>query len=275
MTTTGLKRNIIDKYYTKPEIAKKCVGQFNEFISPTTADIIIEPSAGGGAFIEPLRTLSAQLYLYDLQPDHPDIITQNWLDWFPKNESSISSPHPLIHIIGNPPFGRQSSMAIQFIKHSAIFAQTIAFILPKSFKKDSMKKAFPVLFHLVFEEDIPENSFVIDGKEYDVPCVYQIWQKKDHPRLQEKKTQPIGFEFVKKNQSPDISFRRVGVNAGVIDKVIETKSEQSHYFIKFTNKKSLDENLLSLSKIIFQFNNTVGPRSISKPELCEEFIKVL
>ena len=49
-----------------------------------------------------------------------------------------------IHIIGNPPFGRQSSLAIKFIKKSAEFCDSISFILPKSFKKDSLKKHFPL-----------------------------------------------------------------------------------------------------------------------------------
>ena len=51
-----------------------------------------------------------------------------------------------IHILGNPPFGRQSSLAIKFIKKSSIFCDTISFILPKSFKKDSMKKIFSFIF---------------------------------------------------------------------------------------------------------------------------------
>jgi hypothetical protein len=269
MTTTGLNRNIIDKYYTKPEIATQCVNKFNTIIEPKETDIIIEPSAGGGAFIDPLRKLSQQVYLYDIQPENQAITQQDWLKWHP------IQPTENIHIIGNPPFGRQSSTAIQFIKHSAKYAKTIAFILPKSFKKDSMRKAFPPLFHLVFEEDLPINSFTVNNESHDVPCVYQIWKKMDQPREIAQKIEPRGFEFVKKNQNPDISFRRVGVNAGVIDTVIETKSEQSHYFIRFTNKKSLEDNLRSLSNISFLFDNTVGPRSISKPELCEEFIKVL
>jgi hypothetical protein len=45
----------------------------------------------------------------------------------------------IIHIIGNPPFGRQSSTAIKFIKKSCLFCNSLSFILPKSFKKDSLK----------------------------------------------------------------------------------------------------------------------------------------
>jgi hypothetical protein len=67
----------------------------------------------------------------------------------------------------------------------------------------------------------------------------------------------------------------VGINAGIIMKEINNKSLQSHYFIKFTNKKTIDENIETLKLIKFNFNNTVGPKSISKQELIEEFNKLL
>ena len=58
-------------------------------------------------------------------------------------------------------------------------------------------------------------------------------------------------------------------------KEIEYKSFQSHYFIKFINNKQVDENIQILKDIKFNFNNTVGPKSISKQELIEELNKVL
>ena len=39
------------------------------------------------------------------------------------------------------------------------------------------------------------------------------------------------------------------------------KSFQSHYFIKFTNNKQIDENIEKLKLIKFNFNNTIGPKS--------------
>ena len=85
----------------------------------------------------------------------------------------------------------------------------------------------------------------------------------------------MGFVFVKKEETPDISFRRVGVNAGIIDENIDEKSIQSHYFIKFTNGKSKKNNIKHLSTITYDFNNTVGPKSISKQELITQFNPLL
>ena len=84
----------------------------------------------------------------------------------------------------------------------------------------------------------------------------------------------IGYIFVKKMEHHDISFRRVGVNAGEISRSTSAKSIQSHHFIKFTNGENVEYNLDRLSGIKFEFDNTVGPKSISKQELIEKFNEV-
>jgi predicted RNA methylase len=258
--TKGLKRNTIDKYYTKQPVAEQCIETVKKYIVIQQNDIVIEPSAGSGVFIPYIKSLTNHYQFYDIEPEHPEIVLQDYL-LFNINKSDTSQN---IHVIGNPPFGRQSSIAIKFIKKSCEFANSISFILPKSFKKDSLKRSFPLQFHLVYEVDIPLNSFLVNDIEHDVPCVFQVWQKKETEREVSIKQDPEGFVFVKKTDDPkpDISFRRVGVNAGVIDTNIE-KSEQSHYFIRFTNNKSIEENITNISKIKFEFNNTVGQKSIS------------
>jgi len=144
-----------------------------------------------------------------------------------------------------------------------------------SFKKDSLKKSFPLNFHLVHETDLPEKSFLVDGVEHDVPCVFQIWEKRETNRVVSEKQVPFNFKFVGKEENPDISFRRIGVNAGTIDRKIDKQSQQSHYFIQFTNQNATSENVNKLSTITFEFNNTVGPKSISKQELILKFNQVL
>ncbi len=269
--TKGLKRNTIDKFYTNESAVNLCCSLVNDKLLINSEDLIIEPSAGNGSFIEKIKSMSENYKFYDLKPESPEIIEQDYLNL---NYEYIKSQFKKIHIIGNPPFGRQSSLAIKFIKKSCEFGNSVSFILPKSFKKDSLKTAFPPCFHLVFEIDLPENSFLVEGNQHNVDTIFQIWEKKDSNREIIKKIEPNGFIFVKKNENPDISFRRVGVYAGKIDKNIE-KSIQSHYFIKFINNKTIDENLKNLKHIQFNHNNTVGPKSISKQELIKEFLKVL
>jgi len=267
----GLNRNTIDKFYTKKEIVKLCITSIKEYININiNNDLIIEPSAGNGTFINKIKLLCNNYKFYDILPEHDEIIKKDYLKL---NYSKFD--YRKIHIIGNPPFGRQSTLAKQFIKKSCDFCNTISFILPKSFKKDSFKKTFPLNFHLIYEIDLPEKSFLINNIEKDVPCIFQIWKKKKYNRDIPLILEPINFKFVLKNQNPNISFRRVGVNAGLISTNIENKSDQSHYFIKFINNKSINYNLNKLNNLEFTFDNTVGPKSISKQELIKEFNKLL
>ena len=268
----GLKRNTLDKYYTKSTVVKQCIKMIKKHIEISNDDLIIEPSAGNGAFIKKIKTLSNNYKFYDLEPEHDEIIKQDFFDF---DYTTLKNKYNNIHIIGNPPFGRQSSLAIKFIKKCCLFSNTISFILPKSFKKNSMKKYFDNHYHLIFEMDLFENSFLVNEVESDVPCIFQIWKYKEEIRIKIEKQIPLHFKFVKKEDEPDISFRRVGVNSGNIEKEIKEQSIQSHYFIKFTNNLSIDENMEKLKLIKFEFNNTVGPKSISKPELINEFNKLL
>lgn len=259
---TGRLRNCVDKYYTKSSIAELCVNTFKDNI--TLGDsTIIEPSAGNGAFIPYIKKITEHYSFYDIQPESPLIIQQDYLKFKPDSLK-------IIHVIGNPPFGRQSSIALKFIQHSCTFASSVSFILPRSFKKDSIQKRIHPYFHLIKEIDLPDNSFLVNDKEFNVPCVFQIWKKELTKRINQPKLEPVNFEFVKKTENPDISFRRVGVNAGDISEIIDNKSIQSHYFIKVNKEKIKD-----LKNIIYNKNNTVGPKSISKQELIAEFNKVL
>ena len=271
--TKGLKRNVIDKFYTKKEVAMYCINLFKEYVTPNNDDLIIEPSAGNGGFIDAIKSLKCNYEFYDLEPEHEEIVKQDYLLYNTNNNNNNNTQK--IHIVGNPPFGRQSSLAIKFIKKSCHFCTSISFILPKSFKKDSLKKTFPLNYHLLYEIDLPEKSFLVNKQEHNVPCIFQIWIKKTYNREVSAKLEPHNFIFVEKTNNPSISIRRVGVNAGTIDVNSANKSVQSHYFIRFTNTNSLEKNIDLLKSVVYDSNNTVGPKSIGKQELIKEFNKVL
>jgi predicted RNA methylase len=267
---SGLIRNTMDKFYTKEFIVANCMDHIDIFLDIKSEDILIEPSAGNGSFVPYLKRISKHNLFIDIEPDSPEITKQDYLTL---DTSSLTKKYSRIHVIGNPPFGRQSSLAIKFIKKSCEFCSSVSFILPKSFRKESMQSYFPLDFHLLHELDLPSHSFSIDGTTHDVPCVFQIWERKDTLRAEIQKPVAKGFEFVKKEDSPHISLRRVGGNAGTISEEISNKNIQTHYFIRFMNKLDVSQNVSSLKNVSFTENNTVGPKSISKPEVTREFNK--
>ncbi len=265
--SVGLNRNTKDKFYTKPEIAAKYIDLFLNFVNPVFSDTIIEPSAGTGSFSDILKTKEYNILCYDIEPTKDYIHKTDFLSL----ETSQFKDN-IFHCIGNPPFGRQSSLAKRFIKQCCEFSSSVAFILPKSFKKQAFYKAFPLHFHKVYEEDCPSHSFLVNEKEHDVPCVFQIWIKKEYKRDVEDMPTPNGFKYVSQADDPDFALRRVGFYAGKASSDYHSKNKQSHYFIKLDNKDNGSEALIEkLNQHVYDTNNTVGAKSISKAE----FTKVL
>jgi len=265
MQNTGKSRNTIDKFYTKPDIVDTCLAKWRDIIKPEAKDLIIEPSAGNGAFSNHFINKN-NFKSFDIQPQQQDIIQQDFLtldiNQFPQNK---------IHFIGNPPFGRQSSLAKKFIKHicKSTKSDSISFILPKSFCKESMQHCFPLDFHNIFQYELPDNAFLLNDTSYNVPCVFQIWKKQTNYRFISPIIKPKGFSFVKKNESPDFAIRRVGVYAGSIFNTTSDKSSQSHYFIKLEQNNELDVDMYwsKIDELQTIAKNTVGPKSISKKEI--------
>jgi hypothetical protein len=249
------KKDLNDKFYTKIELSKYLIN----LINVSKYDVVIEPSAGNGSFFNQIEHQN-KIGL-DLVPESDNIIEMDWFN-FNLNENYINSL-----VIGNPPFGNQGSIALKFIKKcDDLNINTIAFILPKSFKKDSFKIKIPTKYHLTMEFDIDDNSFTLNGNDYNVPCVFQVWERRSEDREVKKlKTNSSYFQFVKKSENPDYAFRRVGFYAGNIYEEYTDKSEQSHYFIKSNNKiKDIIKNIKWIH------NNTTGPRSIGKSEIIKK-----
>lgn len=271
---TGLKRQTIDKFYTKPPVAQALMDFVIQHIKLVPEhDLLIEPSAGNGSFIDPLRNTGCDTLFYDISPEHPDVQQQDYLEF---NPTGLTTKN--IHVIGNPPFGRQSKLAIQFIKHSASFAESFSFILPRSFKKDSMMSKVPPMFHLVAEKDMGNASFLVDGNEYEVPCVFQIWKRYSSARKALEKQKPRGYCFVKDTQPHDIAVRRVGIYAGrVISTNTSVLSPQSHYYIKFDKNIELNGALVAvLNSVNYKTKECVsGPCSIGQQDIIPEYNKIL
>lgn len=266
---------ILNKYYTKPNIVEKCLLELDKFFNIGNFDVIIEPSAGSGNFVKGLNKYvkDNKIKSYDIQPECKNILKVNYLNL--KTNDIISNERNIL-VVGNPPFGRQSSKAVRFFNKSAEFANVIAFIMPRSFKKQSMQERLHKNFFLKHMIDLDDYSFYYNEKEFSIPCVFQIWFKKDDKRNIIIKEMPVSnYQFIKdpnsmKYKNNDIiSIRRVGINAGEA-KRYNNQNKQSHYFI-IVEKHYFMKMIDYLNNKKWEHNNTLGPRSISKTE----FINVI
>lgn len=244
------KKNKLDQYYTKPVIADKCLDILLDYLEThlgTKDYSFVEPSAGTGSFLREGLKWEA----YDLEPKAPCIIKR---DFFTVEDLKGKI------VVGNPPFGFASSLALKFLNHCAEHeAKVVAFILPKTFKKTLFQDKVSGKLHLIEEVDLPKDSFLLDGEEYDVPCVFQVWESREC--LRDKST--FNKYFTKGSEDCyDFLLRRVGGRAGKILKPCEFTASSSLYVkgdVTFITKYQ--------EEILEQASYTAGVKSITLDEI--------
>lgn len=217
-------------------------------------DYVVEPSAGDGAFSNKIKNCIA----IDIEPKSENIIKADFLTYNLDVKGNILS-------IGNPPFGRQSSLAIKFINKCAQFSSKIVFILPNSFRKESVIDKLDSHIFLETVYELPSNTFLFEKKEHIIPCslfIFNVDLKKERPK--KVMLEIDDFEFVKKENATH-SIQRVGSSAGKVKDL--NVSEASHYFIRCFDETVIDR----LKSITYDCNNTVGPKSISKNEIIKAY----
>jgi hypothetical protein len=253
------KARKLDQFYTAPDVAAECVAQLDARMGIFSS--YCEPSAGRGAFLQALKGRSWEAF--DLDPKFMGVKRQDFLS------AICAAPC----VIGNPPFGKNSSLAVKFFNHAASFLSTkvIGMILPKTFRKSTIQNRLHRAFHLVYDQEVGEGAFIFEGATYDVPCCFQIWERKATPRKSKKHpvTSPW-FTFVTED-SADFAIRRVGALAGKIIKEFHGYATSSHYYIKCKNKKVA----AAFTRINFvkDTQNTAGCPSLSKSEICAAIAK--
>ena len=279
----------LDKFYTKNEV----VDLVFENIDIDAYDCLIEPAAGDGQFLK--RLPKEKSFGFDISPDCGMIIETDFLeidleDFSNKQEygetdlSTFQSclKHGKIISIGNPPFGKNASLAVRFFNKCAQFSDTIAFILPRTFRKPSVINRLDKNFFLKKEIILPLASFYTpeNKADYSVPTVFQIWEKRDQPRKKVATlTKHKDFTFCSpsdKNEA-DFCIRRVGAGAGAVytDFKEEKRSHKSHYYIKQKKDNTIDKfrsigwNDKSSAKY-----DTAGNPSISKHDLITAYNKL-
>ena len=167
-TTKAVREAGRDKFYTVPSVAQTCLNRIGEMVPWNTWDLVVEPGAGNGAFLT--RIPVENRIGIDIAPEHESVIQHDFLTWVPPNGLSN------ILVVGNPPFGRISSLAIKFFNHAAHWAAAIAFIVPRTFRRVSVQNKLAMNFHLVHDMDIPMEPCAFQPP-IAAKCCFQIWRR--------------------------------------------------------------------------------------------------
>ena len=123
---------LLDAYYTPRELAAFLV----DLLPIRDGDLILEPSAGGGAFVSALVEKTSEVVAIDLNPDAPGLkmvrsAVCDFLDILP--------PTAPFWIIGNPPYFN----AIEHVKHAIDCTERhVCFLLRLSFLESKRRAEF-------------------------------------------------------------------------------------------------------------------------------------
>ena len=122
----------LEQYFTPQPVADRLAESMIQIVGEEAAmtQRWLEPSAGAGAFIEALVKQGVPLDhidAFDLEPRHPHVQQADFLEIAPTLEGPYLT-------IGNPPYGRQSSIAIEFFNACASVSTHVGFVVPISWR---------------------------------------------------------------------------------------------------------------------------------------------
>ena len=270
-----LKREVLkEQFFTPVELARRCVDAVGMYRKLDTFDLIVEPSAGSGVF---LNLLPSQLAIgLDIDPQDEKILEQDFLTWRP------DFPFERILTIGNPPFGARASLAFKFINHAASFSDVIAFVLPMSFNKYTFQDRFPRNFSLVQSFDCVE-AFETGHSFAEIKTVFQIWEKTNSIRsIERKPTKHQDFQMkhahLSRVSSEDLEYLRsnfdfaiaqVGSNFLPKDSLSVTKG--SYWFIKPRSPEV--RSVFDVLDFSFLDRMNLAHKSLSRSDIIEAYEK--
>lgn len=269
----------LDKFYTIPSIVEKCLFQVETIYGWSKWDLVIEPSAGNGSFLNRIPT--DKKIGIDISPDHKDIIQQDFLTYEPP---LIKHSVTQILVIGNPPFGRVCSLAIKFFNHASKWADVIAFIVPRTFRRPSVQNRLNLNFHLVFDQDIPLTPCSFEPPMM-AKCCFQVWERKLFKRESVNlPTTHSDWEFLKfgskdENNQPippigaDFAIRAYGGKCGeiVVDNLEMLRPKSWHWIKSNINVNVLMDRFIQLD--YSQSLDTARQNSIGRGELVKLYSK--
>lgn len=173
---------ILDKYYTKTSVARDCYLTLKEVLLESNVSLsktlLIEPSAGAGAFLSECD--DTKIIGFDVAPTASEFNIRK-SDFIKEDLKSLLSAKEKRHnlvFIGNPPFGKNSKLGIEFIHKAFEYSDVVAYIVPLTMRSwVAQKQVNPnnKTARLIVDIDISRDSFEFMGQDASVGCCFQIW----------------------------------------------------------------------------------------------------
>jgi hypothetical protein len=203
---------MLDQHFTDSSLADKLVLDLIQRLDPNKSRYYIEPSCGGGAFVQALQKYDVDYFSVELDPQYPANFHGDFLQ-VDLQRTGGGNPN-LTLVIGNPPFGKAGKLARDFINHACLLADWICFVVPRSMSGGRNCGKLNPSLQLMYEVDLPKDAF----SDTKAACVWQEWYRLPiglGTRPIEKKPNVQGlYQIVGFWEPHDIVIQRCGMSLG-------------------------------------------------------------
>ena len=254
-----------EQFYTPAPLATLLASSLLEFVPDLATRVVLEPAGGTGSFITAVRELGVtQVLSFDIEPKFAGVTQADFLDV----DLSALAPQSAV-AISNPPFGRNNSLSIPFFNHAASACDTIAFIVPRSWRKWSVINRLNRNFHLVSDVDVLVDYVGADGaplaNKLRLNTCFQVWQYSSGPPRATIAVQDLG---VVKKVSPaeaDVALTIFGFSCGRVSAEFERQPNTTRMFLKLGHPLALE----ALQSVDFSrfYRNTAYTEALALPEI--------
>lgn len=222
---------LLDQHFTDIGEARRLVASLVARYDPARVRHYLEPSCGGGAFVDALLAAGVprnQIRSTDIDLNLPADVHGDFLESTRKTLRIEDWQH--IIVVGNPPFGRNGDKARAFLNKACEYGSLIAFVVPRGMQGAHCCGNVNANLELVCERKMGEFETTT------ARCNWQIWAFGDEPAY--RPAEPVFdtrglYEFVEPEEA-DVVIRRVGSRAGLVDS-FDGKGAGSLYFLRATS----------------------------------------
>jgi hypothetical protein len=252
-----------EQFYTPADTAEGVVASVRKLFPDKASTYWVEPAGGTGKFVDAfIRSGVEHIWACDIEPLHPRVTKADFL--------SVAIP-PHLHggiVVTNPPFGRNNSLSIPFFNRAASFADVIAFIVPRSWRKWSIQNRLHPNFHLVSDDDISVDYEDGLGSKLSsagrIRTCIQIWERRTDLRPQVV-VEDRGYIHKTTPLDADVSLTVFGRGCGTVRTVFDRIPNTTQMFLSVSSPEALKAlNSVDFSRF---FNHVAYTEALSIREI--------
>lgn len=251
-----------EQYYTPPSLALEILERVCSKIQDPTSRVFLEPAGGTGSFINAALNYGfSKIESMDIEPKHELVREGDFL------EEKLNLKNAVC--ITNPPFGRNNSLSVPFFNKAAEYAEIIAFIVPRSWRKWSVLNRLNLNFHLVddwnldidYVDDLGESTHGVGNLR---TCV-QVWKKSESVMRLPVKIPDHGLIEKTTPELADVSFTLFGYSCGTVKEEFPRIPNTTQTFLKLKHPRALE----ALKAVDFSrfYNHTAYTEALGLQEI--------